>query len=569
MQRHNAAITTLLILFRNGQNPLHVLLGHEDTGNGAGGGAQIHVDRAAGVVVNDHSLGPSIRRKTVLFRKGIGAPGDKDNLPCHIHPAEITLGHGKFSGVCGAGGISQEHKGIFRSLSIFVQAAPALEPLWRVACWGKRGVDLTHRHIGAGQTGIGNAGYRQSIFIRAGATDGVNVRVCRPMQICACGTLVTGTIGVARRNGHYNVGLRERLEQLLCKRHTRTGRIHKSRSVGAQAQIDGVAAQIDGVLDGSHVIIRVSAAIFAKHLHHQKLGLRGHATGQHRLGGGNKAASLADVPVGGGNAGHVGAMITLRVVVVGDVQVSVYIVVTKGHLGVAVEVRRREAIFRNGQPGQHLLDFLPVQQIPAPLLLTQGVVIGRRVKGGMVQIQAGVDDRNAHSGAGVPSFPGSVASHHVAGCDGHGRDLRLAGLVDRDGAHLLHAGQGRNLLHGPIGHHGGNGVGHGCELIAHLQGFLQHLSLNALNHRRLPVQETAGVGGRLRHGRGGIALLQGAFARQDDEHPDRRVRCRELLLLLFHCQGPVHQGGQLLPLLAGDLCQDPGAPRGVGLSGGQ
>ena len=256
--------------------------------------------------------------------------------------------------------------------------------------------------------------------------------------------------------------------------------------------------------------------------------------------------------------------------IVGNIQVSVHIVVAEGHLGVAVKVRRREAILGNGQPGQHLCNFLLIQQIPTPLLLTQGIVVSCRVKGGVVQIQAGVNDRNAHPGAGVPVLPGPVASHHVAGGDGHGRELCLAGLVHRDGAHLFHPGQGRNLLHGAVGHHGGNGVGHRCELIAHLQGLLQHLSLNALNHRRLPVQETAGIGGRLRHGRGGIALLQGAFTRQDNEHPDRGIRRRRRLCGFLQGQGIIGQGSQLLPFLTGYLGQDSGAPPfGIDLPGRQ
>ena len=144
VQRHGAAITALLVLLCNGQNPLHVLLGHENAGNGAGGGTQVHIDRAAGVVVNDHGLGPSLCRKAVFVRKSAGAPGNKNNLPCHILPVEITLGRGIFFGICCTGRIAQEHKRILRSLSALVQAVPALDALWRATGWSKGGIDLPH-----------------------------------------------------------------------------------------------------------------------------------------------------------------------------------------------------------------------------------------------------------------------------------------------------------------------------------------------------------------------------------------------------------------------------------------
>ena len=449
----------------------------------------------------------------MLFRKGIGAPGNQDNLTRYVQPVEVTPGHGVFPGIGVAGGVTQENKGIVCACPAFVQALPAHKARRSAAHCGVGGIDLTHGQVGAGQSGIGHTGHRQSILIGAGAADGVNVRICSPVQICTCGALEACAIGVACGDGYHNVRLCEGPEQLLREGHTGAGRVYKAGAGGAQAQVDGVAAQVNGILNGSHIVIGISAAALAKHLHHQKLRFRGYAAGQHRLGSGGKAAVFRNIPVGRSNTGHMGSVVALGIMIVGNIQVPVYIVVAKGHFCIAVKVCRRQAVLGNGQPGQDLGNLRLVQEVPVALQLAQGIVIGCRVKGGVVQIQAGVDDGNAHPGAGVPALPGSVASHHIAGGHGHGRELRLAGLVDRDGAHLLHAGQGRNLLHGAVGHHGGNGVGHRRKLVAHLQRLFQNPGFNSLDHRLLPAQQAVRIGGSFRHGRGGVALLQGALAR--------------------------------------------------------
>lgn len=114
---------------------------------------------------------------------------------------------------------------------------------------------------------------------------------------------------------------------------------------GAQGQVGGIGTQHHGVLNGHHVVGVVSAAALAKDLHDQDLCVRSHALGADGVQGiGVAALAIGHVAVARGDAGDVGAVVTLGILVMGDVQAVVHVVEAEGDLGVHIQVGSSQTV---------------------------------------------------------------------------------------------------------------------------------------------------------------------------------------------------------------------------------
>ena len=122
------------------------------------------------------------------------------------------------------------------------------------------------------------------------------------------------------------------------------GKAHRRR---AQGQIDAVTAQEDGIFNGHSIVGLISAASGAKDLHHKQLCIGSNALHMHGLAGLHEPASLLDVTVGSGNTSDVGAVATLLIVFVGDIQVTIDVVVAEGDLGADIELVRCQSLVGN------------------------------------------------------------------------------------------------------------------------------------------------------------------------------------------------------------------------------
>ena len=183
---------------------------------------------------------------------------------------------------------------------------------------------------------------------------------------------------------------------------------------GAQGQVDGVSAQDHGILNGSHVVGVISAAVLAKDLHDHQLGI-----GSDTLDivgfqcGREGAVAIIDVCIGGGNTGNVGAVLTLGVIEVDDVQIIVNVVEAEGDLGVDVQILSADISTLVGvQLSQDRRDVGRIHQIHFLIQQGQGVIECGGIESFVLDVSAGIDDGDLGACAGVTGTP-----------DGGGADL--------------------------------------------------------------------------------------------------------------------------------------------------
>ena len=368
--------------------------------------------------------------------------------------------------------------------------------------------------------------------------------------------------GIARRNGDHHIGLRQPVQKVLVD-----GICGVAGAGGAQGQVHRIAAQQDGIFDGRHVVRVIGAAVFTEDLHGEQLGVRGHTL---NMDGGQSVGVTVfrgNVPVGRGDARHMGAVLSLVVVVVGDVQIMIHVVVAKGELLVHVQLLSRgAAVPADVQLGQLLPDFGLIQQIVSTAavfcILRQGVCKGGGVKGLMVRIRAGVDDGNPGPRAGEPGSIGGTATDHLRG-GGHVGVRRSLG-VDRRFIpglqhHGFHPGHGLNFLNLAIRDVGGDQIGRQGQVPHHVQGLApEDLIGNPPGQGRLiGLQGLTGLLHLGTDGQGGSGqaagrfhLLQARAVLQDDGDPNQVGGCIGRVL------GDVRrlplQGGVCLYLPEGD-----------------
>ena len=156
----------------------------------------------------------------------------------------------------------------------------------------------------------------------------------------------------------------------------------------------------------------------------------------HRLQRIGKPAIPCHIPVGCRNAGHMRAVPTLVVVVMGHLCAAINVVIAKGGFGVDVQGVCLEASIPlvGVELGQLLSNFTSIQKPvalhrPAGLLciLCQGMVKSSRIKGLVVRIQAAIDHRNSGTRAGVSFQPHRVGAGHLA------RNSHLGIVLPSDG----------------------------------------------------------------------------------------------------------------------------------------
>ena len=167
---------------------------------------------------------------------------------------------------------------------------------------------------GAYIAGVVYRGNGERIGVGTGRTAGVEVHVLHKQVFLGVGVLRPIAV-VAHGRDQDSVCLRERIQQLgigLASGFTGQGR--------AQGHIHGIAAQQNGVFDGRHVVGVIGSAAFAKDLHGNNLGIRGHTLYQNLIQGfGVGAIAIGYVGVGSSNARHMRPVLRLGIVVMGHI----------------------------------------------------------------------------------------------------------------------------------------------------------------------------------------------------------------------------------------------------------
>ena len=359
-------------------------------------------------------------------------------------------------------------------------------------------------------------------------------------------------VGVTGGDADHGVGLGQLVHNALVQI---TG--GEARVAGAKRQVHHIAVQQNGVLDGGHVVGVVRAAGLAEDLHDDELGVGRGANHKGGFHGGHIALTLRHIPVGGGDARHMGAVTALAVVVMGHVQIPVNVVVGEGNfVGQMQDIRRQGIVLledavpivvalvnvKLGQNGSDLLFIQQAQGVHVRLrghagglgVVGHGVQVSAIVHSLMVCIQAGVNDGHPGTGAGVAGGPDGAGPSHGGG----GAVVRLSGALFRLARlilgfqnHFGNAPGGFDLFDVPVAHVGGDDVARQSQVPGHVQlgadgrgNPVRHGLL--VGNQALPVGLGALVGGQAH---GGIALVQHRRLFQNNGHAHHVVLIRFLL----------------------------------------
>ena len=410
-------------------------------------------------------------------------------------------------------------------------------------------------HLGAGEfnivaggTHVIHGGNAQRVGVGAGAAVG------GPADALGVGIGIGGVLepvaGVTGGHGNDHTAVDNSLQDGLVLGVRLAGH---TGVAAAQRQVGRIAAQDHSVLDGCHVIGIVSAAALTEDLHGVHLGIRGNTLGQSGIQSGSEGTvGLLNVAVAGGNTGDVGTVVTLFVVVVGDIHVGVNVVEAEGDLGADIQV--------GGLQVAVLLEGVELLQLVSVIRRGDGgdaqtldsIAVSRAAEGGMIRIRAGIDDGYLGACAGVTVSPGNVGADHGGGGSHIGvgslgllDHARLILRLDQDGINALDL---LDLLDLAILNVGGDDVGGQGQIPNHIQRLaVQGLLGDGLGHLILLGFQLVAILHRLFAARGdvgrGKALVQGGGVAQHDGDADH-VRVG-ILLLGFFLNSRVFLDGQL------------------------
>ncbi|CDB29331.1 unknown [Firmicutes bacterium CAG:137] len=239
------------------------------------------------------------------------------------------------------------------------------------------------------------------------------------------------------------------------------------------------------------------------------------------------AVSVGDIGVSCRDAFHMGAVLALGIVVMGDVQIIVHVVVAKRNFGVDIQLVRRDA--GHVKLVHYPVDFCRVQQVVVCYRLTsigclflQGVVKGAGVEGLVICVDTGVNDGNPRSCTGVAGGIRCAGTDHRGGSGHVGIRFQLgiyySGVIPVFYVHTLDAWHLFNFRDLTVLHIGGNRVGSQGQIPNHIQLFTSGFFDFGL-HIGLVLLQAGAVGhGRMVVGNVlcGETCVQGGLFLQDD-----------------------------------------------------
>ena len=341
-------VRTALCGRRLRQDHCAVSLCNRNGGRGARIAAQIHVDCAGLIVVDDNSLCARVCGVRDLVHKADCAAADEYDLAADVNAVKIC----------------RVAKHALRHEHIVQLAAQRGE---RIVCVGGFAVKYhlaADAEIVAGCACVVNGGNRQRVGIRSGRAAGLERNVVA-IEVAVLGVLCP-VAAVAGGDADDCALAAQCVKALLNVRRTGEAGIRR-----AKRQVDRVAAKDNRVLNCGHVIGVVCAAAIAKDLHHDQLRI-----GRNALHLGcfqrvrERAVGVCDVLVCCGDTGNVRAVLALLIVHVGDFRILVHIVIGKRNLVVTRHSGGRRA-FRNIQLAKHIGNARRIQNADALFVRVQ------------------------------------------------------------------------------------------------------------------------------------------------------------------------------------------------------
>ena len=360
-----AAPDAVLVLRGRGEDRLHLVKADCDERELLRAG-RIDGIEAVNIVIDDN--GGSLRgiRIDLLIGEGNAvAAGDKDDLTGRVR--KVGLLAAVLHGVVRVGRIADEHEVILRAALVLglierrkgcaLAGRAAGE---RLACAvGVGVVRAVDREILRGVGDVVGTGDGQRILIGAGGADAAGVGILGKQQ--AVDGVLSPVAGVTGRHANDGIRLVQRIHD-IGEVGLAGGREADRR--GAKGQVDAVAVQNDGILDGGDVVIGISAAVLAEHLHNDDLRI-GRNADDAVVSVGVGAVRIFHIAVGRGDTGNVRAVVALLIVVMRDVESGVNIVEAEGDLAADIQSIAGQALIAlcGMQLRQDLVDLRGGQQI--------------------------------------------------------------------------------------------------------------------------------------------------------------------------------------------------------------
>ena len=546
---HLAAVQAgRLVFFGGGENAARADHRDEDSGVLILIVRQVHHKVVGALVIIDNGSGRTGLHGIVCLdgERNTAAAGDEDDLAGEVEALKALV---RAEDVLARRRVAKEDV-VIRRAGLVRRGIERRERIGAVVLGGivvGRADAVEHRHH-ARQAGVVGRGNGERIAERAGRADRVDHGILRELHLRAGIVVLRIAELVAGGDGHDGVRVLETGKQLVVIAEGMAG------DGRAERQVDRVAVEQQGVLEGRHIVRIIRAAALAKDLHRQDLRIRRHADHAVFLAGRVQIAVgvlRPDIGIRGGDTGNVRTVVALRVVVMGDVQILIDIVERIGDLGRAVELIGRQAAhaLRCMQTGQDLRDVLFRHQIIIGDLLAEAgrgalEAIEERalVKARMVDIQAGIDDGDPAACAGVAVGPGVIGADHRACRSRVGLvGIRLVLIFHIDALNAVH---GADRLHLAVGHTRGNAVHADGELVAHGKRHAE-LRRNGLDLRALLLLQAVTVGqcrSVAAETAGRIAVPGQGIAAEADDHTHRflrrgLVRCVRFHILIFRRDG--------------------------------
>ena len=503
-------------------------------GQAAGGGiGHVHGEELAGVdvVVDDHAHGTVGLGVGQLQGEVDGAALDQGHLTGHIEAFVVA---------------SLTQAGDHNELQL-AQGGQGVKGHIQTTGLGVGHLGIAVGEVGGHAVGVVGGADGGGVGVDGGGVDGCVVGVCGGVLVGAPHVLVGAGVVITAGDGDHDVLGSDALVdqvQLVVGGAEACG--------GAQGQVGHITAQQHGILQSGDQIVSGTGAGGTEDLHDDDLGIGSHT---HHLG-------ALDLGVGGGDTGHVGAVVALVVLAVVTDQVAVGVVEDEGHLLGVVQVL-------GGDIALHALVGVQVLQHIGDVLHGQGVGVrhGSGGEGGVIQVQTGIQNGDLHAGAGVAQVgPDGGHAHHLTAGGGGGSDgagQNLSGVVHGHHEDALDTGHGGDLLQVDKLRLDGEGVGQVSKLIADGQLLtLQNVLLDLVDQNILGGDQLLLLPGGDPDD-GAVELGQGGLL-HDDEGGDHLVGGDDLSgpAQLFDAGGGVGQGQG-----SGSVLQGSGVPLALRFAG--
>ena len=461
----------------SGDHHLTVSLGDTHVGQQTG---VLHIDQLTVHIVIDNT-GDGTSRVSVLLLvcKVKLTATDQRDLAGKIQPLIVSFGAVIGDHHIGVGAAGQAGEGLGGGIAVGY-------------------ILVTNGEIVAGNGAVFQACHHGSAGIGGGRGDDTIVDIPNHIQIRAPSVHVGSGGGVTGRDGGNHVALMD-----LSEDGIRLRGVAGKAGGGAKAHVHRVHIQNEAVLQTGQNIIKLSGSGGAEHLHDNELGIGRNTNGIGILH-----------PVGGGNTGNMGAMVTLTVMIMGGIQIHIRVVKSKGNLPAVVYGFGAQT--QNTGIGSVSVG---LRQNLSQLLFGQRALRQRRLssKGRMIQVQAGIHNGDSHSLTGETGLPGLDGAKLLPGGIGV-RGNRILGLRQAvSGRHkrplnTLHLA---NLLQSAVGNFYCHTTDNNMVMIANFHGCIQvifaakvinyrlngvgHIILTALQSLRL-CSDLCPSGGNLRFG---------------------------------------------------------------------